>query len=465
MVAAPGTGSGKTTLTLALMAALQKRGLVVQGFKCGPDFIDPAHHMHLTGRISRNLDSWMLDRQTNHAIFHNAMQSAEIAVIEAMMGLFDGVAGAGEQGSSAEIAKQLNVPVLLVIDASSAARSVAALVHGFEKFDPGVKILGVVLNKVGGEGHARLLREAIESSCNCRVIGSLTYDSRLQIPERHLGLTTAAERPLSPEQISLLADLAERHLDLEALLETSANLRGDVACYVSPGRVEGGKLTAGSLSRLRIGVPRDPPFCFYYQDNLDLLKTAGAEIVEFNSLNSNHLPAELDAMYFGGGYPELFAKDLSENTSLLREVREFAAAARPIYAECGGLIYLASELRLLDGTAFKMAGVLPISIEMTRNPVNFGYTEVTFERDCLLGNRGTVARGHSFHYSRVAHAQQLDRVYRVSYTLTGRSEPEGFSHLNVLASYIHLHFKSNPTLADALVAQARAQRKAVVAEA
>ena len=464
MVAAPGTGSGKTTLTLALMAAFLKRGLTVQGFKCGPDFIDPAHHTHLTGRSSRNLDSWMLDRQTNHAIFLNAIEGADVAVMEAMMGLFDGVGGAGEQGSSAEIAKQLNVPVLLVIDASSAARSVAALVHGFETFDPGVKILGVVLNKVGGEGHARLLREAIKSSCSCRVIGSLPYDSRLQLPERHLGLTTAAEQPLSPEQISLLADLAERYLDLGTLLETSANLRRDVACYVSPSHGGCGRLTAGSPSRLRIGVPRDPAFCFYYQDNLDLLQSAGAEIVEFNSLSSKHLPAELDAMYFGGGYPELFAKELSENSSLLGEVRELATVAKPVYAECGGLIYLANELRL-DGTAFKMAGVLPISIEMTRNPVNFGYTEVTFERDCLLGERGTIARGHSFHYSKIAASGPLERVYRVYYTLTGRSEPEGFSHFNVLASYIHLHFKSNPVLAEALVEQARAQRKTVVAEA
>lgn len=459
MVAAPGTGSGKTTLTLALMAALQKRGLIVQGFKCGPDFIDPAHHTHITGRISHNLDSWMLDRTTNQAIFRNAIQGADVAVIEAMMGLFDGVGGAGEQGSSAEIAKRLNVPVLLVIDASSSARSIAAIVHGFETFDPDVSILGVVLNKVGGEGHVQLLRKAIESSCNGRVIGYLPYDSRFQIPERHLGLTTAAERPLSAEQISLLADLAERHLDLTALLQTTeftpATLT-DAFTKIPDDR---------SPSRVRIGVPRDQAFCFYYQENLELLGTAGAEIVEFDSLNSKHLPTDLDALYFGGGYPELFAKQLSENRSLLREVRQFATAARPIYAECGGLIYLSDELRTLDGTAFKLSGALPISIEMMRNPVNFGYTEVTFESDCLLGKRGTVARGHSFHYSKIAHAEELHRVYRVSYTLTRRSELEGFSQLNVLASYIHLHFRSNPSLAEALVAHARAQRKAVIAEA
>ena len=465
MLAGPATSSGKTTLTLALMAALKQRGLVVQGFKCGPDFIDPAHHTHITGRISRNLDSWMLDRATNQAIFHNAIQGADVAVIEAMMGLFDGVSGVGEQGSSAEIAKQLNVPVLLVIDASSSARSIAALVHGFESFDPDLSILGVVLNRVGGEGHARLLRDAIESSCNCRVIGALPHDPRFKIPERHLGLTTAAEQPLSTEQTLFLADMAVRHLDFQILLNAHSDLRRDVACYVSSVQAERDHIPTGtSSSRVRIGVPRDPAFCFYYQENLELLESAGAEIVEFNLLNSDHLPASLDALYFGGGYPELFAKRLSENASMLRDVREFAAAGKPIYAECGGLIYLAEELRTLDGNLLKLAGVLPITIEMTNTLVNFGYTEVTFERDGLLGKRGSVARGHSFHYSKIARAEELDRVYRVSYTLTGRSELEGFAHVNVLASYIHLHFKSNPAVAEALVAYARTFRKEVVAD-
>jgi cobyrinic acid a,c-diamide synthase len=456
MVASPGTSCGKTTLALALMAALRKRELIVQGFKCGPDFIDPAHHAVVTGRASHNLDSWMLDAETNRDIFQRTSRGAEVAVIEAMMGLFDGVGGATERGSSAEIAKQLNVPVLLVVDGSAAARSLAAVVRGFESFDPGVKLLGVVLNKVGSEGHLRLLTEAIRASCSTPVLGSLPPTPTIQIPERHLGLTTAAERPLSIEQVSFLAGLVEQHLDLNSLLDAcgfvqarSQNARG----YVS---------TKSSLPKVRVGVPRDRAFCFYYEENLNALREQGAEVAEFNLLESSRLPAELDALYFGGGYPELFAEQLSTKRSLIDDVRQFAAAAKPIYAECGGLMYLAEQLRTADGRIFEMSGVLPLVIEMTSGLVHFGYAETTFECDCLLGARGGVARGHSFHYSRAAQSGDLDHAYRVSYTLSGRCHAEGFARGNVLASYIHLHFRSNPALAASLIADARTVREAGV---
>jgi cobyrinic acid a,c-diamide synthase len=451
MVASSGTSSGKTTLTLALMAALRKRGLVAQGFKCGPDFIDPAHHAAITGRPSHNLDSWMLDAETNRDIFQRATRGADVAVIEAMMGLFDGVTGASERGSSAEIAKQLNVPVLLVLDASAAARSLAAVIRGFETFDPGVKVLGVVLNKVAGEGHLRLLTDAIRASCDSPVLGSLPPTSAIHIPERHLGLTTAAEHPLSNEQASLLGDLADNHLDLNGLLNASG--------FVQPG-AEDAASDAGAncslLPKVRVGVPRDAAFCFYYEENLHALREQGAEIVEFSSLECSQLSAGLDALYFGGGYPELFAERLSSNRSLNNDIRQFASTGKPIYAECGGLIYLAEQLRTIDGRVFPMCGLLPLNIEMTGNLVHFGYAEVTFERDCLLGARGTAARGHSFHYSKVARAEDLEQVYRVSYTLSGRTQSEGFGKGNVLASYIHLHFRSNPTLARSLITRARA---------
>jgi cobyrinic acid a,c-diamide synthase len=456
MVASPGTSCGKTTLTLALMAALRKRGLVVQGFKCGPDFIDPAHHAVVTGRASHNLDSWMLDAETNRDIFQRTSRGAEVAVIEAMMGLFDGVGGATERGSSAEIAKQLNVPVLLVVDGSAAARSLAAVVRGFESFDPGVKLLGVVLNKVASEGHLRLLTEAIHASCRTPVLGALPPTPAIQIPERHLGLTTAAERPLSAEQASLLAGLVEHHLDLNSLLDASGFVQPraqDVMSYVS---------TKPSLPKVRVGVPRDSAFCFYYEQNLEALREQGAEIVEFSSLDCNRLPAGLDALYFGGGYPEIFAAKLSSNRSLMADVRQCASSGRPVYAECGGLMYLAEHLRTVDGSTFEMSGVLPLAIEMTSGLVHFGYAETTFERDCLLGARGAVARGHSFHYSRAAQSGDLDHAYRVSYTLSGRSHTEGFTRWNVLASYIHLHFRSNPALAASLIAHARTVREAAV---
>ncbi len=470
MVASPGTGCGKTTVTLALMAALRKRGFAVQGFKCGPDFIDPAHHAIVTGRTSRNLDSWMLPGEANRAIFQRASDGVDIAVIEAMMGLFDGVAGASEQGSSAEIAKQLNVPVLLVLDASTAARSIAAVIRGFEVFDANVKVLGVVLNKVGGEGHLRLLREAIQASCQSPILGSLPEIAAIHIPERHLGLVTAAEQPLSAEQISLLADAAERHIDLDSLLsacECTGPGFGDTANCVSAEEKSTKTYSRGAAGKVRVGVPRDPAFCFYYEDNLQMLRSEGAEIVEFSSLESSRLPAALDMLYFGGGYPELFAERLSNNHSLIGEVRQFALSGRPVYAECGGLIYLSRQIRTLNGNIFPMARVLPLEIEMTGGLVHFGYAEVTFERDCLLGTRGTTARGHSFHYSKIVQSNSsdgLDHAYRVFYTLGGRSESEGFVNSNVLASYIHLHFQSNPRMASSLVAHARSAREAVVAQ-
>ncbi len=431
MVASPVTGSGKTTVTLALMAALRRRGFTVQSFKCGPDFIDPAHHACVTGRGSHNLDSWMLDAEANRTIFNHASQGADVVVVEAMMGLFDGVAGASEHGSSAEV-------------------------------------VGVVLNKVGGEGHLRLLQEAIQGSCRSAVLGSLPHAAALHIPERHLGLVTAAEQPLSSEQISLLADLAERHINLNALIgacESSEPALGGATRFIPTKAGTPAKTYQdGSAPKVRIGVPRDRAFCFYYEENLELLQDAGAAVVEFNSLECSHLPAGLDALYFGGGYPELFAEQLSHNHSLIGDIRQFASSGKLIYAECGGLIYLSDQLRTLDGCTFKMAGVLPLVIEMTRGPVNFGYTEVVLERECLLGESGSVARGHSFHYSKIAESGELDHVYRVFYTLSRRSEPEGFAKNNVLASYIHLHFKSNPALATSLVAHAYAAREAVIAQ-
>jgi cobyrinic acid a,c-diamide synthase len=459
MVASPATGSGKTTVTLALIAALTRRGLVVQSFKCGPDFIDPAHHAHVAGRSSRNLDSWMLDSQANREIFHHGSEGADIAVVEAMMGLFDGVTGAGEQGSSAEIAKQLDLPVVLVLDASMAARSIAAVIQGFENFDADLKMAGVILNRVGSEGHLHFLQQAIAASCKSPVLGSLPHTPALHIPERHLGLVTAAERPLSTEQVSLLADLAERHIDLDALLRVC----GDVASYVSTeADVPSGTHNPDSVPKVRIGVPRDQAFCFYYEDNLEMLRSEGAEVVEFNSLQCSSLPAGLDALYFGGGYPELFAQQLSDNQPLIRDVRQFVSSGKPVYAECGGLIYLSDRLRTLDGYTFQMAAVLPLAIEMTGGLVHFGYTEVTFERDCLLGKRGEVARGHSFHYSKMTELGEVDHAYRTAYTLSGRSELEGLVKGNVLASYIHLHFKSNHGLAASLVAHARTAREAAL---
>jgi len=441
VVAGPASGVGKTTVTLALMAAFRKRGLQVQPFKCGPDFVDAGHHTRACGRSSRNLDGWMLPDGRNRDVFHRHAAGADICIVEGVMGLFDGASGKSDVGSTAEMAKLLGLPVILVVDASSLARSVAALVHGFETFDPEVKVLGVIFNKVAGHTHYALLRDAIESACGAPPLGYLPRDQRIQIPERYLGLFTAGEGLLPDSSLALLAGIAEEHIDLEKLL-------GSAASFAAPSTDGHSAPVSPSVG---IGIARDRAFCFYYDDNLDALQAAGAEIVEFSPLTDTALPASLDALYFGGGYPELYASQLSTNEEMISSVKKFADEGGAIYAECGGLMYLAHKIVTRDGKGFPMAGILPLSVQMTDRLVNFGYAEICLAEDCLWGAAGTHARGHSFHCSTITEPGPMDQTYRVSYTLARREESEGFHIKNVLASYIHLHFLSCPDLAATFV--------------
>ncbi len=441
VVAGPASGVGKTTVTLALMAALRKRGMQVQPFKCGPDFIDAGHHTRACGRASRNLDGWMLSSDKNRDIFCRSAVGADVCIVEGVMGLFDGASGKSDVGSTAEMAKLLGLPVVLVVDASSVARSVAALVHGFETFDAGVKVLGVIFNKVAGPTHYALLRDAVESACGAAPLGYLPRDQRIQIPERYLGLFTAGEDLLPDSSLALLAGIAEEHIDLEKLLGSAA--RFDVQSTAGE--------SALTNARVRVGVARDRAFCFYYEDNLDALRAAGAEIVEFSPMKDAALPVSLNALYFGGGYPELYAEQLSANEEMIAAVKHFADEGGAIYAECGGLMFLANKILTRDGKGFPMAGILPLSVQMTDRLVNFGYAEVCLTADSLWGAAGTHARGHSFHCSTITDSGPMDQSYRVSYTLARREEAEGFHIKNVLASYIHLHFLSCPALAATFV--------------
>ncbi len=455
LIAGTASGVGKTTVALAIMAALRRRGLVVQPFKCGPDFLDTGHHTRICGRGSRNLDTWMLSKEANQDVLRNAAQGADGVIAEGMMGLFDGKSGDTETGSSAEIAKLLKLPVVLVVDAAKSARSSAAVVLGFELFDPELPLAGVILNRVAGERHFAMLQTAIQAACRTRVLGWLPREQTIAIPERHLGLhgaadTSSAEAAASAAtQIDALAALAEAHFDLDSLLALQCGLEfGGVPSDV---RVD-------TEEAVRIGVASDPAFSFYYEDNLDLLRQHGAEIVPFSPMNDSWLPDGLDALYLGGGYPELYGKQLSRNRNMLDSVRAFAASGRPVYAECGGMIYLSDKLDDAAGAVYPMAGVLPLAFEMTNSLVQFGYVTVEFTEDCLLGRRGTVVRGHSFHYSRLIAPAGMATSYRVHYSISGKEELEGFQKHNVLASYIHLHFRANPVVAENFVATIRRVR-------
>jgi cobyrinic acid a,c-diamide synthase len=448
VIAGPASGEGKTTVMVALMAALRARGLQVQPFKCGPDFIDGGYHRQVCGRPSRNLDGWMVSASVNKQIFDRHAEASDVCVVEGMMGLFDGVGGSSERGSTAEMAKLLGLPVVLVVDASATARSVAALIYGFENFDPALKVAGVIFNKVGGQVHYQLLCESVLGKCRSPVLGFLPEDPQVSIPERHLGLVTAGEHCLSNFAVERLAAWATTHVDLTRLLLRAATLTPSPPNWQPHEQCE----------PVWIAVARDQAFCFYYEDNLDALRRAGAEIVEFSPLTDSELPPHAHALYFGGGYPELYAAQLAANRSMLTAVRQFAEQEGPIYAECGGFMYLSQELAGVNGETCPMAGVLPMRVSMAQRPVNFGYAEVTLSNQTIWGHSGATARGHSFHWSTVTSEHSVGHAYRVRYSLTGRLESEGFSRSRVLGSYIHLHFLSNSQTAPAFVESARSFR-------
>ncbi len=448
LTAGTASGVGKTTVSLAILAGLRNRGLRIQPFKGGPDFLDTGHLARIAGRTARNIDTWMLSAEANLSVVREAARDADAILVEGMMGLFDGKSGDSEAGSSAEIAKLLKLPVILVLDAGKSARSLAAVVLGFEMFDPGLPIAGVILNRVASERHFELLEGAIRSACTAPILGWLPREDSITIPERHLGLRTAEESGSADKlqsAIDAFAKLAETHLDLDAISGLTCGLKFEkTECERS-----------FSDSTVRFGVARDEAFSFYYEDNLDLLREAGAVVVPFSPLKEAALPEGLDALYLGGGYPELYAEQLSANRSMLDSVRAFAAAGKPIYAECGGMIFLANRLTSAEGAVHEMAGVLPLETMMTGKLVQFGYVTVELTSDCLIGPAGQIVRGHSFHYSRLSDQPNISTNYRVQYSLSGKEEAEGFSAGNVLASYIHLHFRAAPSIAQHLVEAAR----------
>ncbi|MGD9947064.1 MAG: cobyrinate a,c-diamide synthase [Desulfobulbus sp.] len=437
LIAGTHSGCGKTTLTLGIMAALARRGLAVQPFKCGPDFIDPSLHRMVTGRISRNLDVRMCGADFVRRTFSRNGTGCDCAVVEGVMGLFD-----GGEGSAAHLAKTLDLPVLLVIDVRSAAESVAAVAHGFATLDPGLPLAGIICNRVGSDKHRQMITEAIETHCTLPIIGFLPRNEAISIPSRHLGLHMGEEHPLRGEGLAQLISLIENHLDLDQLVGIASQRKGGAKISSAP-LVERG-------TAVRIGVARDAAFCFYYEDNLDLLKEAGAELVFFSPLNEAELPPELDGLYLGGGYPELYAPALSDNSGLREQIRRFAAGGRPVYAECGGFMYLCRSITDQAGARFPMVGFYPFTARMQPRLRSLGYRQPRVEQDCLLAARGTVLHGHEFHYSTIEDAAAFPAAYRLA---DGRSE--GYIHDHTLAGYIHLHWGRTPEAAARFVQACR----------
>jgi cobyrinic acid a,c-diamide synthase len=457
IVSAPSSGCGKTTVTLGLLAALRRRGLVAAPFKVGPDFIDPGHHARACGRVSRNLDGWMCSKAAVLEIFARGCQGADLAVIEGVMGLFDGAAGDSDEGSTAQIAHWLKGRVLLVIDGGAMARSAAALIQGFCRFDPDLGFAGIVFNRVAGSRHEALLRQAVGSVSGLPpVLGCLPRDEEMRLPERHLGLTTAQDTPSAESFYARVGRQVEKYVDLDFLLAgISTREKGRISTldkvsvpYGGPSPNKGGK-----KQRVRIAVARDEAFCFYYPENLELLEKAGAELVFFSPLHQDALPAGIEGIYLGGGYPELHADHLAEKTRILRDLKEAAQRGIPIYAECGGFMLLAEEI---DGRP--MAGVFPSRARMFSRRKALGYRQVTFRCESPLGPAGTQIRGHEFHYSEMEIPDSVPRMYRLGRRGGEGLGGEGYRLYNVVGSYVHLHFASNPDVAMNFVEFCRQRR-------
>lgn len=449
VIAGTHSGVGKTTVTLALLSAFRAQGRQVQPFKVGPDFIDPGHHYLASGRESRNVDGWMLGPVLNRTIFQEAAQDSDLSIIEGMMGLFDGSSPTQEIGSTAEIAKQLNASVLLVVDGSAMARSAAAIVYGYAKFDPALHIAGVIFNRITSEGHYQLLKEAVEKETRIPVVGYLRPDSEVTIPERHLGLQTALEGK-EPTFYSRLgqAGATTLHLDcIEQLAQASSEWVASLTS-LGPKRVE----PVGKP--VRIGVASDPAFCFYYPDNLALLEQVGGELVRFSPMQDTTLP-DVAVLYLGGGYPEIYASVLQQNTAMRACIREFVRQGGIVYAECGGLMYLSRTLRDFDGKVYDMVGIIPGDAVMSRTHMTLGYRELTLTQSGLLGEKGMRVRGHEFHYSTLHPKGDFEYMGHLTDAQGRDRGEEGITIGNVIALYTHLHFSSHPHVPLALVKAAR----------
>ena len=432
LVAAPHSGAGKTTLTLSLIAALRARGLTVQPFKVGPDYIDPLHHAWAAGRPSHNLDTWMVPAEANRRVY-GAAADADVAVVEGVMGLFDGVDGRRAEGSSADVARLLGLPVVFVVDARAMARSAAALVQGFAAFEPGVRVAAVIWNRVGSASHRRILDDALEAAGLPPALGAVPRDTGVCLPERHLGLVTPEDAALPDALRHSLARLAETHVDLDALLDAT-RAEAPAASLRPLGTPRG---------RRRVGVARDRAFCFYYEENLRLLEEAGVELVPFRPVEGDGVPEELDGVYLGGGYPEAHAERLSRNEAFREGLRRVRDRGIPLYAECGGFMALCETLEDADGRRHPMAGIFPAVARMTRRRFQLGYREVRVEGIDRM--RGLTARGHEFHYSRVeAMPPEISRAYRVWNARSEELPREGYRSGETLAGYLHLHFASCP---------------------
>lgn len=438
VIAGERSGVGKTTVTLALLAALQRRRLSVQSFKVGPDYIDPMFHQHLTHRPCRNLDPVLTDEAYVRRCYVEHTQDVEYAVIEGVMGLYDGASGVQEIASTAHIARLLNAPVVLVIDCSRVSRSVAAIAHGYRSFDPELRLAGVVLNRVGSDRHLELLTSALEP-LNLPILGVLRRQDAIAIPDRHLGLVPTAELTGLDSLIARLAQLGEACIDWSVLLPLMRPLPIPHSLEIT----QTPRSLDLSTPPIKLAVACDRAFSFYYPDNLDLLVALGAELLPWSPMADTALPPGSQGLYLGGGFPEMFASELSANTPMLNAIRAAIQRGMPTYAECGGLMYLCEHLVDFEQRSWPMVGILPTQVTMT-NRLTLGYRRAIAQRETPLLTKGAAVTGHEFHRSGLMHSP-LPAVYHINrYDPDEPLYSEGWQRYAVHASYLHMHWGPTP---------------------
>ncbi len=444
IIAGTQTSIGKSSVSVGFMRALKKRGLLVSPFKVGPDYIDPGHHSRACARPSYNLDSWMCSKKYVRALYDEVSAQGNISVVEGVMGLFDGAYSNRDTGSTAEMAKLLNLPVILIVDGSGMARSFAAIVKGFEEMDTQVKILGVIANRVRSPGHAQILKEALKKYTSCKFLGNLPHRPELEIPSRHLGLH------MGHEQMDTLydkwADHIENHLDVAWILKQFGVKGGK---KVSSAQKElPARWKVSKPSPFKIAIARDEAFQFLYQDTLDLIRYLGGTIEFFSPVKSLKLPVQINAIYFPGGYPEQYAGRLSKNKKLISEISDFALQGGPILAECGGLMYLGKELIDENGKSHPMVGLFDYSTSIANKSLTLGYRSL---RGSLKSNNSAgLLKGHEFHYSsflKNPHKPQWTHFQKNK----GKDTRDGYVFKNCHAWYSHIYWGTVPKLFKSLL--------------
>ena len=447
MIAAPKSGSGKTTITCAILQTLKDMGKQVVSYKCGPDYIDPMFHQRVIGIPSKNLDTFFTGENDTRKLLLKNRTGEEIAVIEGVMGLYDGLGGVREEGSSYHLAKVTKTPIILVVDAKGMGRSVIPLIAGFLAYDTEHLIRGVILNRMS-KSYYEIIKPLIEAELQIRVLGYLAERQQLQIQSRHLGLHLPGEIKEIQRQLEVAAEELQKSVSIETIIQSAASAE---TIEIEKITETTEKITSTELiTKPLIAVARDEAFCFYYEDNLLLLKEYGADIAYFSPLHDKELPEGSSGLLLGGGYPELYAKELEENTAMRKEIKAAVESGMPVVAECGGFLYLHTAIRDRDGHPYQMAGVLPAACQDTKKLVRFGYIELE-EKESNFLEVGTRIKGHEFHYF---DSEKNGEDCIAIKPVTGRTYPCVIEKENVWMGFPHLYYPSNPSFADHFVKKA-----------